>query len=143
MNTRARRSITETIVIAAVIVVGFSRIVAHDWTHFDDPIHVTENTAFFSVSWPHLADFWVRSYGQLYVPVSDTIFAAECVASRWLHGDGPMTVPRPGFFHAVSLALHIAAAMLVHRILRRFTTQPWAAVAGSLVFAEHRAVRCL
>jgi hypothetical protein len=75
--------------------------------------------------------------------IETIVIAAECVASRWLHGDKPMAVPRPGVFHAVGLALHIAAAMLVHRILRRFTTQPWAAVAGSLVFAEHRAVRCL
>jgi hypothetical protein len=37
----------------------------------------------------------------------------------------------------VSLALHVAAALLVLRILRRFTTQPWAAVVGSLVFALH------
>jgi hypothetical protein len=60
MNARARRSITETIVIAAVIVVGFCRIVAHDWPNFDDPIHVTENTAFFPVSWPCLLQCAIR-----------------------------------------------------------------------------------
>ena len=137
MNARAKRSITETIVIAAVIVVGFCRIVAHDWINFDDTIHVTENPSFFPMSWQGLAGFWVRPYCKLYVPASYMLFAAECAASRWLHGDGPMAVPRPGLFHAVSLAIHIAASLLVLRILRRFTTHPWAAVVGGLVFALH------
>ena len=137
MNARAKRSITETIVIAAVIVVGFCRIVAHDWINFDDTIHVTENPSFFPMSWQGLAGFWVRPYCKLYVPASYMLFAAECAASRWLHGDGPMAVPRPGLFHAVSLAIHVAASLLVLRILRRFTTHPWAAVVGGLVFALH------
>ncbi len=137
MNARAKRSITETIVIAAVIVVGFCRIVAHDWINFDDTIHVTENPSFFPMSWQGLAGLWVRPYCKLYVPASYMLFAAECAASRWLHGDGPMAVPRPGLFHAVSLAIHVAASLLVLRILRRFTTHPWAAVVGGLVFALH------
>ncbi|MFM8709581.1 MAG: hypothetical protein ACKOHK_16255, partial [Planctomycetia bacterium] len=135
MHARARRFSAETITVVAVILVGFGRIVAHDWVNFDDPLHVTENPAFFPVSWRGLADFWAHPYGQLYVPVSYMLFAAECVASRSLHGDTPTATPRPGLFHAVSLALHVVAAVLVLRILRRFTTLPWAAVAGCLVFA--------
>jgi len=98
---------------------------------------VTENPSYFPLSWQGLAGFWGRASCNLYVPVSYMLFAAECAASRWLHGDGPTAIPRPGLFHAVSLALHVAAALLVLRILRRFTTQPWAAVVGSLVFALH------
>jgi Flp pilus assembly protein TadD len=137
MSTRVRRSIAQHVVIAAVILIAFGRIVSHGWVNFDDPIHVTENPSFFPLSWRELGGFWVRPYEHLYVPASYMLFAAESAASRWLHGEGPMAVPRPGLFHAVSLALHVAASLLVLRILRRFTTQPWAAVVGGLVFALH------
>ena len=133
----AQRSTAQNVAIAAVILIAFGRIVSHGWVNFDDPIHVTENPSFFPLSWRELGGFWVRPYEHLYVPASYMLFAAESAASRWLHGDGPMAVPRPGLFHAVSLALHVAASLLVLRILRRFTTQPWAAVVGGLVFALH------
>jgi Flp pilus assembly protein TadD len=137
MSTRIRRSIAQHVAIAAVILIAFGRIVSHGWVNFDDPIHVTKNPSFFPLSWRELGGFWVRPYEHLYVPASYMLFAGESAASRWLHGDGPMAVPRPGLFHAVSLALHVAASLLVLRILRRFTTQPWAAVVGGLVFALH------
>jgi tetratricopeptide (TPR) repeat protein len=133
----AQRSIAQNIVIAAVILIAFGRIASHGWVNFDDPIHVTENPSFFPLSWRELGGFWVHPYEHLYVPASYMLFAGESAASRWLYGDGPMAVPRPGLFHAVSLALHVAASLLVLRILRRFTTQPWAAVVGGLVFALH------
>lgn len=142
MSERARlsviqRSTAQNVAIAAVILIAFGRIVSHGWVNFDDPIHVTENPSFFPLSWRQLGGFWVRPYEHLYVPASYMLFAGECAASRWLHGDGPMAVPRPGLFHAVSLALHVAASLLVVRVLRRLTTQPWAAVVGGLVFALH------
>jgi Flp pilus assembly protein TadD len=137
MSTRIRRSIAQHVAIAAVILLAFGRIVSHGWVNFDDPIHVTENPSFFPLTWRELGGFWVRPYEHLYVPASYMLFAGESAASRWLHGDGPMAVPRPGLFHAVSLALHVAASLLVLRVLRRFTTQPWAAVVGGLVFALH------
>ena len=133
----AQRLTVQNVAIAAVILIAFGRIVFHGWVNFDDPIHVTENRSFFPLSWRELGGFWVRSYEHLYVPASYMLIAAECMASRWLYGEGPMAVPRPGLFHAVSLALHVAASLLVLRILRRFTTQPWAAVVGGLVFALH------
>ena len=133
----AQRLTVQNVAIAAVILIAFGRIVSHGWVNFDDPIHVTENPSFFPLSWRELGGFWVRPYEHLYVPASYMLFAAECMASRWLYGEGPMAVPRPGLFHAVSLALHVAASLLVLRILRRFTTQPWAAVVGGLVFALH------
>lgn len=142
MPERVRLSATQrltvqNVAIAAVILIAFGRIVSHGWVNFDDPIHVTENPSFFPLSWRELGGFWVRPYEHLYVPASYMLFAAECMASRWLYGEGPMAVPRPGLFHAVSLALHVAASLLVLRILRRFTTQPWAAFVGGLVFALH------
>jgi hypothetical protein len=133
----AHRSTAEHVAIATFILIAFGGIVAHDWVNFDDPIHVTENASFFPLTWRELSGFWVRPYQQLYVPASYMLFAAECVASRWLHGDGPTAPPRPELFHAVSLALHAAAAVVVLRILRRFTLRPWAAFAGGMVFAVH------
>jgi tetratricopeptide (TPR) repeat protein len=127
----------ENIVVTAMILIAFAGIVPHGWINFDDPIHVTENPAFFPMSWRSLAGFWSRQYASLYVPASYMLFAAECGASRWLCGDGPTAAVRPWVFHAVSVGLHVAASLLVVRFLRRFSTLPWAAVAGGLVFAMH------
>jgi len=137
MRPPISRSTTEDIVVTAMILIAFAGIVPHGWINFDDPIHVTENPAFFPLSWRSLAGFWARPYRSLYVPASYMLFAAECGASRWLHGDGPTAAVRPWGFHAVSVVLHVFSALLVVRLLRRFTTLPWAAVAGGLVFGIH------
>jgi len=137
MTSVANRRLGWGVLIVVVTAMVFGRIVWHDWVEFDDTIHVTENAHFFPVTASRLAAFWRQSFHHLYVPMSYMLYAAECVASRWLHGDGPTAAVRPGLFHAVSLLLHAAASLLVYRLVRRYTPHDWAAAVGSLVFAIH------
>ncbi|MCI0432386.1 MAG: hypothetical protein L0271_01870 [Gemmatimonadetes bacterium] len=72
--------------------------------------------------------YW-PTYGEqlgLYRPLA--IFA---YALQWAAGDGA-----PWVFHACSILLHAAVALLVLVLLRRFTGGP-AALAGALLFAVH------
>lgn len=124
-------------IVACVASLPYLQTLWFGFVDFDDPLHVTENPAFFPVTLPSLATFWMGPYGHLYVPASYMLFAAECGASRWLHGDGPAAAVSPWVFHAVSVVLHVFSALVVVRILRRFTSLPWAAVAGGIVFAAH------
>jgi tetratricopeptide (TPR) repeat protein len=123
--------------VCAVVMLVFGGIVTHDWVEFDDTIHVTENPSFFPVSWQGLAGFWALPYRNLYVPMSYMLYAGECVATRWLYGDGPTAALRPVLFHVVSVVLHALCTLLVLRLLRRYTTRPWIAAAGAIVFAIH------
>jgi len=132
-----RSAVIGPVIATCLVILPYLPTVRFGFVNFDDPIHVTENPAFFPVSWRSLAEFWSQPYRNLYVPASYMLFAAECAASRWLHGDGAMAAVRPWVFHAVSIALHVAAAVLVMRLLRRFTTLSWAVVAGGLVFGLH------
>lgn len=137
MTSVASRRLGWSVPLVVVTAIVFGRIVWHDWVEFDDTIHVTENAHFFPVTASRLAAFWRQSFHHLYVPMSYMLYAAECVASRWLHGDGPTAAVRPGLFHAVSLLLHTAASLLVYRLLRRYAAHDWVAAVGSLVFAIH------
>lgn len=127
---------------AMVAVVGlvclvFSRIVAHGWVEFDDLLHVVENPHFVPVTWRSLAELWTREYRHLYIPLSYTLFASEAVAARWLTAVAPTAAPAPWLFHLTSLAMHMAATVVVWRILVRRCGSRWAATAGAAVFAVH------
>jgi len=124
-------------VVSTVALLVLWRVVTHGWSEFDDTIHVTENPAFYPVTWSGLTTFWVRPYQHLYVPMSYMLYAAECVISRWMAGDASTAAVRAGLFHAVSLVLHLGAAILVQRLLRRMVLDPWAATAGAVIFAIH------
>lgn len=134
---RSSVAVRGSCIAACVAALPYLQTVWFGFVNYDDPLHVTENPAFFPVSWSSLATLWMRPYHHLYVPASYMLFAAECVASRWLHGNGPTAAVSPWVFHAVSIVLHVLSALLVVRILRRFTSLPWAAAAGGIVFAAH------
>ena len=123
------------LVCAAAVV--FGRVVANDWVDFDDYPHVAKNPLFFPVNWRSLRAVWTPGCERLYVPVSYTVFAAECVASRVIAGGTPTSDPPAALFHGVSLGLHAAVVLGVFTILRRIVSSAGAAAAGAMLFAVH------
>jgi len=115
----------------------FGRVVGNGWVDFDDYLHLAKNPRFFPVTWQSLRAFWVAPFEKLYVPVSYTVFAGECVASRALVGGTATADLNPALFHGVSVGLHAAAVLVVFAILRRLVGSVWAAAAGALLFAVH------
>jgi len=132
-----RHPAAATVAVVGLVCLVFGRIITHGWVEFDDLLHVAENPNLTPVTWQSLAGLWTRGYEHLYVPVSYTLFAAEAVAVRWLAAAAPTALPAPWLFHGTSLAMHVAATLVVRRILRRRCESPWAASAGAAVFAAH------
>lgn len=119
------------------IAAAFCPVLSNNWIGYDDPANVTENPYFFPVTWRGLARFWAEPYYSLYIPLSYSLFAAESALSRFLDGEGPLGPIQPTVFHAVSIGLHAATAVIVARILRHTGASPLAAGIGALVFGLH------
>ncbi len=121
----------------ATVLLVYGPIVRNDFVNWDDDLHITYNPHFNPVSLGNTFQFWRQPYYGLYIPVSYTFFAAEA----WLATLPPDAEGRPQFapsvFHAGSLLLHGACALLVFVLLRRLITNDWAALAGALLFALH------
>ncbi len=90
---------------------------------WDDRREVIENRILTGPS--PLARIWLAPAGPDYFPLKSTVQALEW---RAFGAD-------PAGYHAVSLALHLAAALLAWRLLRRLGA-PWAWL-GGLLFALH------
>lgn len=124
-------------VLILAVVLTFGRIVEHDFVAWDDEGHISENPHLNPISIQSLARFWREPYFLHYVPVSYTLFTAEA----WLAQSSPDQFGRPVFdprvFHAVSLLLHVACALLAYRLLLLMLHQPLAAVIGAGLFALH------
>ena len=142
MQAAFPRSSQQRVLLAAcglvfTVAVVFCGVVANDWVDFDDYQHVAKNPLFFPVNWQSLRTFWTPGLERLYVPVSYTVFAAECVASRVIAGGTATSDPPASLFHGVSLGLHAAVVLGVFAILRRIVRSVGAAVAGAMLFAIH------
>jgi tetratricopeptide (TPR) repeat protein len=132
-----RHPAAATIAVVGLVCLVFGRIVAHDWVEFDDLLHIVENPSLAPVTWRSLVGFWTQGYEHLYIPVSYTLFAVEAVAARWLAAAAPTAAPAPWLFHLMSVAMHVAATLVVRRILVQRCGSPWAAAAGAAMFAIH------
>ncbi len=128
---RAQRFFPPLVVALAVVVV-FGRTLQFDFVLYDDNFHITDNPHLAGPIWTGLARLWRAPYFGEYVPVTYTLFAAEnWLAGQWLNSQ------RTAVFHMFSVALHLAVAISVYGLLRRFVAGGWAAAAGALLFALH------
>lgn len=132
-----RRPDLPALVLTALTLVVFGRIVFQGWVEFDDPIHVLENPALIPVTWESVKGMWQGPYRHLFIPLSYTLYALEAVVARWLAGVEPNSPPPAVVFHLTSLVLHTAAVITVQRLLVRLVRNQWAATVGAAVFAVH------
>ena len=110
---------------AALVLLGAAvlhPVLAGGWL-WDDRHEVVENRILTGPS--PLAQIWLAPAGPDYFPLKSTVQALEWRAFG----------ARPAGYHAVSLALHLAGALLAWRLLRRLGA-PWAWL-GGMLFALH------
>lgn len=105
----------------------FAPAVRFDFVGWDDPDLVVQNPQLQSPTLGNLERFWTHPYASLYTPLAYS--AWWCVAR--LSG-GSL---QPPAFHALTVLLHVCAALLVFSILLRLVGHAWAALAGALLFA--------
>jgi hypothetical protein len=123
-----------TVLVLAIGAV-FGQAVSFGWVNLDDSLHVTENPLLHPVQVRSLIRIWTAPYENLYIPVAYTAFAGEAIASRAMHGAGPLDAR---VFHAFGVLLHVANTLLVWQFLRRATPSTvWAPAVGAALFAVH------
>jgi protein O-mannosyl-transferase len=126
------------LVLIAVTVAAFVRVLGHDFTNWDDTINITENPLVKPPSIEGLLMLWTEPYHGLYIPLVYTSYLFDFLA-----GGG-----NAWFFHLTNLVLHVGAALTVMVILARLASLSAAgdgasalvrfgATAGAVLFAVH------
>lgn len=129
------------LLIVVTVIIVFGRIVGHDFVIWDDTIEVYQNPYFNPITWNHLSYLWTHPYLNLYVPISDVVFALLSAVGHVSHSihAAPTTGTSldPHVFHAASLVLHMVNSLVVFGILRQLRLKYTASLAGALLFAVH------
>lgn len=140
MTSRERRLVA-ALAVVVVAAAAYWPVLFHDFVSFDDNLHIYENPYFAPVTLAHIAYFWRRQFGDLYIPVSYTVFgalawiASETKADPSITDTGALFDPR--IFHAASFAFHIASTLLVFALLNRLVKDEKASAFGAALFAIH------
>jgi len=102
------------IIVAGVLVI-FGRIIVHDYVLWDDDALLLANPAVMTPSFDALKLAWQGPHEHLYVPLTYNLwFLIARAANLFTQG----ATPAAGWFHAASIAVHIANALLVYALLR-------------------------
>jgi hypothetical protein len=114
-------------------------ILTFDFVGLDDQVTVFQNWNLIHLSPSTFYSFWTEPQGQLYTPLTYSLFAAISLGARVKAkaGEVPAVAFYAGPFHAVDLALHLLSVIVVYRLLRRMIGPHWPAAAGALLFALH------
>src|SRR5262245_31448141 len=126
----------------------FGRVYSYEFVLWDDGLHVFENPYLQSLTFKTLLAIWREPYGELYIPLTYTLWALIAAASRAVSASPPGgTLLDPRFFHTLNLLVYLLSVLVVWRLVRllldRITPRPsptrvaWAAAAGALLFAVH------
>lgn len=115
-------------VLAALVLAVYGRVVGFEFVLYDDPVNIVDNPRLAPPTMDGLAAFWARPYLGLYVPLAYSAWWAAA-----LHGDAPQA----WLYHALPLAAHLAAALLLLRFLLRLGCAPLGAWCGAALWALH------
>ncbi|MDQ2799419.1 MAG: tetratricopeptide repeat protein [Armatimonadota bacterium] len=137
-SSRRRAAVPSARLIAllliAVSLLVYHAALGHSFVNWDDRELVYENPYLNPVTPAHLLHFWTQPYDHLYIPVTETAYAALALTTHRI-GMGSALAPRP--FHAAGLLVHILSVLLVFAILRRLVRRDSAAGLGALLYAVH------
>lgn len=110
------------------IVCAFAGVVRCDFIDLDDRSHVLENSLVRGgLSWAGVKDAFVTPHASLWIPLTWISFMAD-VSVFGLN---------PGAMHAVNLALHALASVLLFLALRRMTGPLWESAVVAALFGLH------
>ncbi len=120
------------LLLAALTAATFYPVLHNGFVNWDDMEHVARNPDMNPPTLAAAQRYWSKPYFGLWVPITYTTWLATAAISP-KQGDSL----NPEFFHALNLAIHAIASILVFLILRRLTNTIWPAAAGAAIFAVH------
>jgi Flp pilus assembly protein TadD len=125
------------LVLLVLVVATMGRLVAGDFTTWDDYDTIARNPNLNPPDTTGLARLWTTEHMHLYVPVTYTLWwvVANLAATAPDATTGIALHPAP--FHALNVLLHAAATVAVYLLLRRLRLAVWPAVIGAAVFGVH------
>ncbi len=119
----------------------FWPVCGHAFLNWDDLDLIRDNPAYNPPRLDALPGFWTRSYLGFYVPVPYSVWGIVAWADTAVRDRGAQAAPDPHVFHALSLAMHVAAVVLAYILLRQWLRdRPGASIGaaiGAAFFALH------
>lgn len=123
--------------LAVLVLLAFGRVYSHGWLEYDDRFHVLENPHVMGGSASGLRYLWTHQFGNLYVPVSYTVFWAQAAATQSLGLPAGGEALSPLLFQTTKPVLHAICAALALLVLRRLGFGLVASTIGAGLFALH------
>src|SRR4051812_26579496 len=116
---RSLRDLVAMVVIVLVTFVAFAPVQTFDFTSWDDYDTVARNPLLNPPTLRSLQQFWTRPHGDLYIPVTYSVWAWIAAAPRGMLPATPTSPARlsPYGFHFMNVAFHVVAAMLMFGVL--------------------------
>ncbi len=135
---RSRRD--QIVLLLVLVALAMGRVVYNDFVAWDDEHNLTNSIAMNPPSLATWAIFWNPTKPQygLYVPLTYTVWQAVAWLDHWQSDTPGTSVPlHPFLFHLTSLLVHLAASVVVYRLLLRLIGRSWPACIGAALFAVH------
>ena len=141
MNRRPRslRDIAAIFVIIVATLIAFAPTITSDFTSWDDYETVARNPLMNPPTVRSIKTFWTRPHGDLYIPVTYTVWAAIAAGPHAVEPATAISPARlsPHGFHFLNVGFHVAAAILAYGVLEMLVKHRAAALIGALLFALH------
>ena len=122
--------------LVALTLLVFGRIVSHDFV-WDDDYTILTNPRLNPASLRTVLYYLTHAEFGLYIPLTYTGWVLLAIISSLVGQAAQGSALHPGVFHACSLVVHLASALVVCSILTRLVSVRWAAMAGAFIFAIH------
>lgn len=124
------------VLLGLAVITVFCSVCGHEFLDYDDNQNITQNALITTLTPANLLFFWKKPFAGMYIPLTYNFWALQAKLASFLPA-GQATALSPYLFHTVNLLLHLANAMLVFSLIRRFVHDAWAALLGALLFALH------
>lgn len=132
---RLHRILRPLLILLALIT--FVPVVTCGFTNWDDPYTVAKAPELNPPTWASLGKFWTHADMDIYMPLTQTVWAAVALVARVPQADSAGAQLNPHLFHVLNLLVHLGSVLAVYSILGLLTGHELAAWFGAAVFAVH------
>jgi protein O-mannosyl-transferase len=125
------------LLLALITFAAFAPVLTCDFTNWDDTYTVTHNPGLNPVSMAAVKRFWTHADMDIYMPLTQTVWAVTGLLARLSQPDAAGATLNPLVFHGVNLLVHVASVLAVYSLLRLMIDDSLASALGAAVFAIH------
>lgn len=139
-QTPAWRTIPQPLLLQLALLICVVAVFSPVWwagfLNYDDNVNVYKHYRITDFSLDHLRYFWSGPHGNLYIPLTYTLWGLLAKLSALLPATDNAGL-HPALFHGTNFMLHAGSVLALFHLLRRLLKNDWGAAAGALLFAVH------